>query len=336
MTRTVGFTWTVADGNLVSADDVWGDVLVERGRADPRIVAVTADLAHSTKIGRFKEAFPERFVNVGICEQNMMALAAGLAATGLIPVVSTYAAFASLRAAEFVRNDIAYNARNVKIVGTLAGVSFGQGGPTHHTLEDLALLRAVPGITVVCSSDGPQTGEALAAALDWDGPVYIRCARGMEPPVPRPDGMRFEIGRALELAAGTDATVIACGTTVLHAVRAAERLAEAGASVGVLEVHTIKPLDADAILAAARRTRRLVTVEDHNVIGGLGTAVADVIAGAGLGCALRKLGHQDRYAPLGIPEDLQHIAGFDEDAIVTTLGDLLKVEVGDDADWDEP
>jgi transketolase len=331
--KVTGFTWTVADANLITQDDAWGDALVEAGRRDPRIVAVTADLGSSTKIGRFRDAFPERYFNVGICEQNLMAVAAGLAATGLVPVVSTYAVFASLRAAEFLRNDVAYNRRDVKVVATLAGVSFGQGGPTHHAIEDLALLRAVPGLVVLAPCDGAESAALLEAALAHPGPVYLRLGRGIEPLVhgARP---RVVIGEAIEVRPGTDVTVIACGPPVWHALAAAERAARAGASVRVLDMHTLKPLDEAAVRRAIQDTRRIVTAEDHSVIGGLGSAVADVIAASGKACGLRKLGHPDRWAGMGIPEDLIHAAGFDDDGILAAIEELLGVQVPTDEDWD--
>lgn len=333
MAKVQGFTWTVADHDLLSSTDTWGDTLAELGRQDPRLVAVTADLADTTKLHRFKKEFPGRTINVGIAEQNLMAVAAGLAATGLIPVVCTYATFASLRAAEFVRTDIAYNGRNVKIIGTLAGVAFGQGGPTHHSAEDLALLRAIAGLTVLVPSDGAEMAEALRAAIAIEGPVYLRFGRGTEPPA-RP-GAPFEIGKAALLRPGKDATVLACGATVHAALGAAERAAAEGLEVRVLSVSSLKPFDEAAVLAAARETRRLVTVEDHSVIGGLGSAVAEVVAGAGIACKLHKLGHQDRWLGMGVPEDLMHTGGFDEDAIFAALCALRGVTPAVDDDWED-
>ncbi len=335
MTRVQGFTWTVEDTNLITQDDAWGEALVSLGRSDPRIVAVTADLGRSTKIGRFAQAFPERFFNVGIAEQNLMAVASGLAATGLIPVVCTYAAFASLRAAEFVRTDICYNGRRVVIVGTLAGVSFGQGGPTHHAVEDLALMRALPGMTVMAPCDGQEAARALAAAVALPGPSYLRLARGMEPPVYGDRACDFAVGKAIELRAGSDVTVIACGVTVLHALRAAERAAAAGASVRVIDMHTVKPLDEACVRRAVVETRRIVTVEDHAAVNGLGSAVADVVAASGRGCALRKLGHPDRFAPMGMPDDLLHQAGLDEDGILAAIAALRRITVDPDDDWED-
>jgi len=334
MNKVRGFTWTVEDENLIATSAVWGDVLVERGRADGRIVAVCADLAASTLIGRFRDAFPDRYVAVGVAEQNLMAVAAGLAAAGLVPVVSTYAVFASLRAAEFVRTDLAYNRRNVKIVATLAGVAFGQGGPTHHAVEDLALMRAIPGLVVMAPADGAEAGAALRAALDHDGPVYLRLGRTMDPRI-HAGAVDLAIGRALTLRDGGDVTVIACGSPVWAALGAAERAARDGVSVRVIDMHTIKPLDEAAVRQALVDTRRIVTVEDHGVIGGLGSAVAEVVAGTGKGCALRRLGHPDRFVGMGIPEDLAHQSGIDEDGILAAIAELARVTVTVDDDWED-
>ncbi len=333
--KVQGFTWTGADENLISYNAIWGDVLVDCGRADERIVAVCADLAGSTLIGRFRDAFPERYVAVGVAEQNLVAVAAGLAAAGMIPVLSTYAVFASLRAAEFIRTDLAYNQRNAVIIATLAGVSFGQGGPTHHAVEDLALMRAIPGMVVIAPADGYEAGAALRAALAHDGPVYLRVGRTMEPRVHAGPDIDFTIGRAIPLRDGTDVTVIACGSPVLAAVAAAERAARDGISVRVLDMHTVKPLDEAAVLRALADTRRIVTVEDHGITGGLGSAVAEVVAGSGKGCALRRLGHPDRFGGMGIPEDLVHQAGIDEDGILAAIAGLMRMQPSTDDDWDD-
>jgi transketolase len=332
--KVQGFTWTVEDVNLISENEIWGDVLVELAAKDERIVALTADLAHSTKLRRFKETFPGRFFNVGIAEQNLMAVAAGLAATGLVPVVGTYATFATLRAAEFVRTDIGYNQRNVKIIGTLAGVAFGQGGPTHHSVEDLALTRAIPGMVVLAPSDGFEMGAALRAALAHDGPVYLRTGRGVELPLAERKEPPFAIGTARVLREGSDVAVLACGPCVQEAMRAAERAAPLGVSVRVLNMTSVKPLDEAAVRRALTDCRRIVTVEDHSVIGGLGSAVADVIARSAKGCAFRMLGHPDRYLGMGVPEDLMHLGGFDEDAVLQAVCELKQVTVTPDDDWD--
>jgi transketolase len=335
MNKVQGFAWTVDDVNLISAAETWGDVLVAAARCDENIVALTADLGNSTKIQRFKAAFPARYFNVGIAEQNLMAVAAGLAATGFTPVVCSYATFATLRAAEFVRTDIGYGARNVKIVGTLAGVAYGQGGPTHHALEDLALMRAIPGMLVLAPADGHEMGAALLAALAHTGPVYLRTGRGVEPDLAALHGLPFEIGKARELAAGGDVAVLAIGPCLHEALRAARRAARHGVQVRVLNMASVKPLDRDAVLAALREVGRIITVEDHSVVGGLGSAVAEVIAESGIGCRLRRLGHQDRFLPMGVPEDLMHIGGFDEDAILDAIGAMSGASFAEAADWED-
>lgn len=333
--KVQGFTWTVEDVNLISETEVWGDVLVALGEANPDIVAMTADLANSTKIRPFKQRFPERFINVGIAEQNLLAVAAGVAALGFVPVVCTYATFATLRAAEFLRTDICYGARNVKIIGTLAGVAFGQGGPTHHSTEDLAFTRAIPGLVVLVPSDGTEMGEALRAAIAHDGPVYLRTGRGIEPPLARADSAPFAIGRARLVRPGDDVTVIGCGPPVHAALRAAERAAARGIQTRVLNMATLKPLDVDAVCAAARESRGIITVEDHNVIGGLGGAVAETLARAGLACRFTTLGHQDRFLGMGIPEDLMEVGGFGEDAILAEICRSAGPDVVDDVVDDE-
>ncbi len=329
-----GFTWTVEDVNLISGSETWGDVLVEAAARDPRIVGLSADLAHSTKMRRFKETYPERFFNVGVAEQNLMAVAAGLAASGLTPVVCTYATFASLRAAEFVRTDIAYGQRNVKIIGTLAGVAFGQGGPTHHGVEDLALMRAIPGMTVLAPADGRQMGAALQAALAIDGPVYLRTGRAVEVPLPG-SSRPFAIPRAVVEREGGDAAVLACGPLVQEALAAAERLAVVGVQVRVVNMACLKPLDVEAVHAAISETGHIVTAEDHNIIGGLGSAVAEVVAERGLACRFTRLGHPDRFLPMGVPEDLMHLGGFDADAILAALCAQLRMAPPADEDWDD-
>ena len=334
--KVQGFTWTVEDVNLINDAETWGEVLVALGADDPRLVALTADLGNSTKLERFKRAFPQRFINVGVAEQNLMAVAAGMAAMDLIPVVCTYATFAALRAAEFVRTDLAYGGRNVKIVGTLAGVAFGQGGPTHHSVADIALMRAIPEMVVLAPSDGTELGCALRAAIAHDGPVYLRTGRGVERPLGGPDDP-FVIGQARTLRSGDDLTVIACGPPVHEALRAAERAASAGISARVINMASLKPLDAAAVVTAARETGHLITVEDHNVVGGLGSAVADVLAANNIDCTLRKLGHQDRFLVMGIPEDLMALGGFDEDAVLQAICETAGVEPPREVHWtDDP
>lgn len=332
MSRVTGFTWTVRDTPLVTKRERWGDVLLAEARRDPRIVAVSADLSTTTKLAAMRAELPERVLNVGVAEQNMVAVAAGLAASGMRVVACTYAVFAALRAAEFVRTDLAYNQRDVVLVGALGGVAFGAGGPTHHALEDLALLRAIPGLRVLVAADGHASGTLLREALRAGGPTYLRVGRGSDPLVYEEPDPALALGRAREVHPGKDACVIACGPCVAPAREAARRAARAGVSVRVLDVHTVKPLDRDAVLAAAA-CGKVVTVEDHARAGGLGGAVAEALAEEGVFCKLRILGHPDRFAPAGLAEDLMHEAGIDEEGILSAIVDLVDAPPVSDGAW---
>jgi transketolase len=330
-----GMTWSVTDGDKLTQAEVYGEVLSQLGDKYPDIVALTADLATSTKIGRFGKKYPERFINVGIAENTMFGMAAGLALAGFRPVVSTFAAFASLRCAEQVRTDICYQNLNVKIISTHAGISFGQAGSTHHCTEDIAVMRSFANMTVIVPADGLETGNAVAAAMEWPGPVYIRVGRGFEPPVNKTQDYGYKIGKAITMRDGKDVTIIACGVGVLQAVRAAEVLERQGLSARVINIHTIKPIDREAIIQAVSDTRRIITVEDHNIMGGLGSAVAEVIVESGKACAFRKLGVPDCYSIVGYPEDLYHFYKFDADGIVETVGELMRMEIEEDEDWED-
>ena len=330
-----GMTWSVTDGDKLTQAEVYGEVLSQLGDTYPDLVALTADLASSTKIGRFGKKYPQRFINVGIAENSMFGMAAGLALAGLRPVVSTFAAFASLRSAEQVRTDICYQNLNVKIISTHAGISFGQAGSTHHCTEDIAVMRSFANMTVIVPADGLETGNAVAAAMEWPGPVYIRIGRGFEPPVNKTNDYGYEIGKAITMRDGNDVAIIACGVGVLQAVRAAEVLDRQGLSARVINMHTIKPIDREVIIQAVKDTRRIITVEDHNVMGGLGSAVAEVIVESGKACAFRKLGVPDCYSIVGYPEDLYHFYKFDADGIVETVSELMRLEIEEDEDWED-
>ncbi|MBN2310937.1 MAG: transketolase family protein [Candidatus Hydrogenedentes bacterium] len=331
-----GLTWNVYNVGDMTQREIYGLVLCELGEKYPEIVGLSADLAKSTKIGTFGDRFPERFFNVGIAEQNLFGIAAGLAKSGLIPFVSTFSAFASMRAGEFVRTDICYQNLNCKIIATHGGTSFGPAGTTHHATEDLAIVRAFANLTVVVPADPFETAHAVRASMAIDGPVYIRIGRGFEPPVYESEDYDFAIGRAVEMHPGTDVTVIACGTPVSHALQAAGLLAEQdGLSVRVLNMHTVKPIDREAVLRAVQETRRILTVEDHNVIGGLGGAVAEVIAESGKGCAFRRAGLCDEYSMIGYPEDILNRYRLDTDGIVENVREMLGVEFEEDEDWED-
>ncbi|MCP4644350.1 MAG: transketolase family protein [bacterium] len=331
-----GLTWTVYDVDNMTQREIYGLVLCELGEREPRIVGLSADLAKSTKIGTFGEKFPDRFFNLGIAEQNLFGVAAGMAKSGLIPFVSTFSAFASMRAGEFVRTDICYQNLNCKIIATHGGTSFGPAGTTHHATEDLSIVRAFANLTVIVPADGYETAKAVRACMDIDGPVYIRIGRGFEPAVYESDDYEFTVGKAVEMCPGTDIAVMATGPTVFHAVQAARILNEEdGLSVRVLNLHTIKPIDREAIVKAVHDTRRIVTFEDHSTVGGLGSAVAEVIAESGKGCAFHRVGLPDEFSMIGYPEDIMNHYKIDTDGIIEKVRDLMGVEFEEDEDWED-
>ena len=336
MSEVTGTTWTCYDADTMTQAEIYGQVLAELGEKNPKIVGLSADLSKSTKIVRFENKFPDRFYNVGIAEQNLFGIAAGLAKAGLTPFASTFAVFASMRAAEQVRTDICYQNLNVKIIATHAGVAFGQAGTTHHCTEDIAIMRSFANMTVIAPADGVETANAIRACVDRPGPVYIRIGRGFEPKFYDDENYGFEIGKAVQLTEGTDITIICCGICVLHAVEAAKMLRESdGLSVRVLNMHTIKPIDRDAILKAVEETRRIVTFEEHNTLGGLGSAVADVIAESGKGCAFNKVGIPDIYSEVGYPEDLYAYYKLDANGILDQVRELMGREFEEDEDWED-
>lgn len=331
---TTGTTWNAYDANTMSAKEIYGSVLRDLAKENEKIVGVTADLEKSTNIGIFGKEFPERMINVGIAEQNLMGAAAGLAMSGMIPFASTFATFAALRAAEFVRTDICYQNLPVKIIATHAGISFGQAGSTHHCTEDIAIMKAFPNMTVIVPADGMETGKVIKACLDIDGPVYVRVGRGFEPPYHNED-YEYTVGKAELCCDGSDVTVITCGIGVLQSVVAAKELQKEGLSVRVINMHTIKPIDKEIILKAVKETRRIITIEEHNVIGGLGDSVADVIAQSGKGCAFTKLGLQDEFSVVGYPEDLYSHYKLDSNGIAENVRAIMGREFEADEDWND-
>jgi transketolase len=333
---TEGLTWTVYDADTMTQAEIYGEVLCSLGERYGNIVGLSADLAKSTKIGKFGDKFPERFFNVGIAEQNLFGIAAGLAKSGLIPFVSTMAAFAAMRAAEQVRTDICYQNLNCKIIATHAGTSFGAAGTTHHCTEDIAIMTSFANMTVIVPADGIETANAVRASVEYPGPVYIRIGRGFEPRFYQKEDYGFEIGKAIEVIGGTEITLICCGITVLQAYEAAKLLKERdGLSVRVLNMHTIKPLDEEAVRKAVSETRRIITFEDHNIHGGLGSAVADVIASCGKGCAFIKVGIPDCYSEVGYPEDLYSHYKLDADGIIEKVREVMGRDFEEDEDWED-
>ncbi|MGE5423212.1 MAG: transketolase family protein [Ignavibacteriales bacterium] len=333
---STGLTFDVYDADHMTPAEIYGQVLADLGKDHPEIVALTADLAKSTKIGKFGESFPDRFFNVGIAEQNLFGVAAGMALGGFTPFVSTFAIFTCLRAGEQVRTDICYQNLNCKIIATHSGVSFGQAGSTHHCYEDLAIIRTFPNVTVIAPADGIETANAVRACLEHKGPVYMRIGRGFEQLVYDKEDYGFKIGQAITMHEGSDVTVIACGPCVLQAVEAAKTLKESqGISVRVINMHTIKPIDKDAILQAVNDTRRIITVEDHNIIGGLGSAVAEVITEGGKACRLKRVGIPDTFAMVGYTDDLHNIYKLDAAGIIEAVGEILGQDIEADDDWED-
>lgn len=331
-----GMTYTAVDSTSLSTSEYYGKALVDLGRAHPEVVALTADLAKSTKIGEFQQEFPDRFFNVGIAEQNMFGIAAGMARAGLIPFLSTFSIFASLRAADQLHTDLCYQNVNAKVIATHAGTSFGQAGSTHHAIVDLAVARSIPNLTVVCPADGYETYNAVIAAYNTPGPFYIRMNRGFDRVLYKDFDYGFELGKSVTVHEGTDITVIATGSCVFQALQAAEFLDKAdGLKVRVINMHTIKPIDKEAIIKAAVETRRIITAEDHNVIGGLGSAVAEVVVESGKGCAFKKLGLQDEFAPIGLHEDIMSMIGIDSNGIINSIREAMKMDFELDDDWND-
>ena len=292
----------------------FGAGLVEAGRLEPRVMALTADLKGSVKMDAFAAEFPDRFVQCGIAEANMIGVAVGLAITGKIPFAGSFAEFVTGRVYDQLRQEVAYGHTNVKIASSHAGITLGEDGATHQTMEDIALMRALPGMTVIVPCDYNQTKNATVAAALYEGPVYLRFGR---PSVPNftPEGEKFEIGKIYNLNEGTDVTLIACGYTVWESLQAAEILEEKGISAEVLNVATIKPLDEQALVESLSKTRCAVVAEEHNMAGGLGEAVAGVLARK-LPVPVEFVNGEDRFGQSGTPAQLVKAYGLDADHLV--------------------
>lgn len=282
--------------------EAYGEALKELGGKYENIVVLDADLSKSTKTAVFAKAFPERFFNVGIAEQNLMGVGAGLAAGGKIPFVSTFAMFAAGRAFEQIRNSICYPKLNVKIAATHAGLTVGEDGASHQSIEDISLMRSIPNMTVIVPADAEETRKAIAFAAEYNGPVYIRLGRMSVPDLFAAD-YKFEHGKAVQLADGKDVTLIATGIMVGTAQKAAEELKQAGISARVLNIHTIKPIDREAIMKAAADTGAIVTCEEHSIIGGLGSAVAEVLV-ENSPVPMERIGVMDTFGESGTPSAL--------------------------------
>lgn len=291
----------------------YGEALVSLGKENDQVVVLDADLSGATKTNFFAKEFPKRFFNVGIAEQNLMATAAGLSTFGKIPYASTFAVFAAGRAYDQIRTSICYPNLNVKICATHAGITVGEDGATHQMLEDLSLMRTLLNMTVLSTSDDTQTRWAVKEIAKIQGPVYLRLCR-LATPVIYDEGEKFEIGKAVQIGEGTDGTVIATGVTVAEAIQAKEELAKEGIQIRVLDMHTIKPIDREAIVKAAKETKKIVTVEDHNIIGGLGSAVCEVLAEE-YPTKVTRMGIHDCFGKSGPAEALMKEFGIDQTAI---------------------
>ena len=307
----------------IATRESYGNALVEMGKKYENLVVLDADLAAATKTGIFKKAFPERHIDCGIAECNMAGIAAGLAATGKIPFMSSFAMFAAGRAYEQVRNSIGYPHLNVKIGATHAGISVGEDGATHQCNEDIALMRAIPGMVVINPSDDVEAHAAVAAACEYEGPVYLRFGRLAVPVInDRPD-YKFEIGKGVTLREGKDLTIIATGLPVAASLEAAEMLEKDGISAKVINIHTIKPLDTELIIAAAKETGKVVTIEEHSVIGGLGSAVCECLSEHAPTPVMR-IGIQDVFGESGAAVPLLHKYGLDAEGIYNKVKDFAK------------
>lgn len=313
----------MSDVKKIATRESYGNALAELGAEHKDVVVLDADLAAATKTGVFKKAFPERFIDCGIAECDMMGVAAGLATTGLVPFASSFAMFAAGRAFEQVRNSIGYPKLNVKIGATHAGISVGEDGATHQCNEDIALMRTIPGMVVINPSDDVEAKEAVKAAYEHQGPVYLRFGRLAVPVInDRPD-YKFELGKGVVLRDGKDLTIIATGLPVSNCLEAAEKLAADGIDAKVINIHTIKPLDEELVVAAAKETGKVVTVEEHSVIGGLGSAVCDVFAEKAP-TKVMKIGINDTFGESGPAVELIKKYGLDTESIYEKIKEFSK------------
>lgn len=310
----------MSDVKKIATRDSYGNALAALGRKYDNLVVLDADLAAATKTGIFKQEFPERHIDCGIAESNMMGIAAGLAATDMVPFASSFAMFAAGRAFEQIRNSIGYPHLNVKIGATHAGISVGEDGATHQCNEDIALMRTIPGMTIINPSDDVEAKAAVEAAIEMDGPVYLRFGRLAVPVINDNPEYKFEIGKGITLKEGSDLTIIATGLCVSESLEAAKKLEEDGISTRVINIHTIKPMDEELIKKAARETGRIVTVEEHSVIGGLGSAVCECLAKS-IPTPVMTIGVEDVFGESGPAVELLKKYGLDANGIYRKIKD---------------
>ena len=307
----------------IATRESYGNALVELGAEHDNLIVLDADLAAATKTGVFKKAYPDRHIDCGIAECNMMGIAAGLSTTGIVPFASTFAMFAAGRAFEQVRNSIGYPHLNVKIGATHAGISVGEDGATHQCNEDIALMRTIPGMVILNPSDDIEAKAMVKAAYEYVGPVYLRFGRLAVPVINDTDNYKFEIGKGVELRDGKDCTIIATGLCVSESLEAAKLLAEAGIDAQVINIHTIKPLDEELVVAAAKKTGRIFTVEEHSIIGGLGAAVCETLSEK---CPTKvtRIGVNDVFGESGPAKELLHKYELDAEGIANRIKKEMK------------
>lgn len=313
----------MSDVKKIATRESYGKALIELGEKHEDLVVLDADLAAATKTGMFKKAFPERFIDCGIAEANMIGVAAGLAATGKVPFASSFAMFAAGRAFEQVRNSVGYPHLNVKIGASHAGISVGEDGATHQCNEDIALMRTIPGMVVINPADDVEAQAAVKAAYEYVGPVYLRFGRLAVPVFNDAETYKFELGKGIVLREGKDVTVVATGLPVSNCIEAADMLAKDGIDVKLINIHTIKPLDKELIVAAAKETGKVVTVEEHSVIGGLGSAVCDVLSEEAP-TKVMKIGINDTFGESGPALELIKKYGLDAESIYNKIKAFVK------------
>lgn len=308
----------------IATREAYGIELAKLGEND-RVVVLDADLSKSTRTELFKQKYPERFINVGIAESNMMSIAAGIASCGKIVFASTFAMFAAGRAFEQIRNSICYPKLNVKVCATHAGITVGEDGASHQTVEDIALMTAVPNITVISPADAIETSYAIRTAFANEGPFYIRLGRLQVPPIYNESEYNFELGKGITIKDGRDVAIIATGIMVGKAIEAADLLETQGISARVIDIHTIKPIDKDLIIKAAKETRAIVTAEEHNVIGGLGSIISSVLV-ENIPTPLKMVGINDKFGKSGNPDKLMEMYGLTSRNIIEKVKEVISLK----------
>ncbi len=309
-------------GQAVATRDAYGAALAELGKRNEKVVVLDADLSGSTKTAKFAKAFPDRFFNMGISEQDMIGTAGGLSLTGKIPFASTFAIFETGRAWEQIRQTICYSSLNVKLVATHSGITVGEDGASHQALEDVALMRVLPQMVVIVPSDGFETKQVIDTVADYEGPVYVRLGRAKVPAV-MPADYKFRIGKAYKFNIGRDVNIIANGIMVSAALQARELLSKEGIDAGVINMSTVKPLDTEILLEAAKISKLIVTAEEHSIIGGLGSAVSEFLS-ENHPISIKRIGTRDTFGGSGKPDELLKLYGLTAEDIVKTVTEFMR------------